>query len=378
MNGMPEEWIVRVQGEEYGPVETEALREWKAEGRLIPENEVRKVGEETWRRAETIAEIFGSATPPPLPGVAAPGARNWPQIISETSRIYRAGLGRFIVFGSLSALPLFALQLTLPRIELPDLSAGEASAISWPGVSPISVLLMLLFIALWPISTAGFQFVADDILQGRARSLGSQFRAALARWGQVLTAGLMVYGSYLFWFFVPLTVLLALAGTGQISALSFLLFFLIAAFMVYMNARLFINFLFWQQTAALRPAGAVSALHESKELARSVPEQPKMNRPLYRGAIAASVWLLVVLILTVGIQVPFMLARFVGAANPEEAMALARAVAAAKTPDTLTFMADAASAALNLLLQPLLAAVFVVLYYDARARSGKNEDDELA
>ncbi len=378
MNAMPEEWIVRVQGKEYGPVETEELREWKAEGRLIPENEVRQVGEEEWRRAETIPEIFRSM-PPPLPARAdVSAARSWPEIISETFRIYRAGLGRFFVFGLLSALPLFALQMALPRMEMPDLSKGDTSAISWPVLSPVAVLLILLFIALWPISTAGFQFVADDILQGRPRTLGSQFRAALARWVQVLTAGLMVYGSYLFWFFVPFTVLLSLVAGGQISVFGLFLFLLVAAFMIYMNARLFINFLFWQQTAVLRPTGALSALQESKELARSVPAEPIMNRPLYRGAIAASIWLVVVLILTVGIQIPFMMARLVGAANPEEAMALARAVAEAKTPDTIAVIADVASAALNLLLQPLLAVVFVVLFHDARARSGKSQSDELS
>ena len=31
-----EEWIVRVQGTEYGPANIETLREWKAEGRLLP------------------------------------------------------------------------------------------------------------------------------------------------------------------------------------------------------------------------------------------------------------------------------------------------------------------------------------------------------
>ncbi len=33
---MAEEWIVRVEGKEYGPVDVDELREWKREGRLIP------------------------------------------------------------------------------------------------------------------------------------------------------------------------------------------------------------------------------------------------------------------------------------------------------------------------------------------------------
>ena len=40
--GMPEEWIVRVDGKEYGPADIETLREWKADGRLLPGNEARR------------------------------------------------------------------------------------------------------------------------------------------------------------------------------------------------------------------------------------------------------------------------------------------------------------------------------------------------
>ena len=72
-----------------------------------------------------------------------------------------------------------------------------------------------------------------------------------------------------------------------------------------------------------------------------------------------------------------MVARFVGVANPEEAMALARTLAEAKTPDTLTILADVASAGLSMLMQPLLAAAFIVLYYDARARAGRRDEDEI-
>ena len=39
-----------------------------------------------------------------------------------------------------------------------------------------------------------------------------QFSAALHRWGRMLSAGLLVYGSYFFWFFVPFTAMIALLG----------------------------------------------------------------------------------------------------------------------------------------------------------------------
>jgi len=44
--------------------------------------------------------------------------------------------------------------------------------------------------------------------------------------------------------------------------------------------------------------------------------------------------------------------------------------------DGLMLAAAIATAAVNLLLRPLLAVVFVVLYYDAKARSGRMNGDE--
>lgn len=371
---MSEQWMVRVAGREYGPVDTDALREWKAEGRLIPENELRKVGDDDWSIAGAVEEIFGNAAASTRVGSeeAVTKARSWPEILAETFQIYRGGLGRFLLFGLISAVPMFFLQWTLPKMKMPDISAGANAPIVWPAFSPVAVVALLLFLAAWPISTAGYQFVADDLVRGRARTFGDQLRAALARWSTVLTAALFVFGSYFFWFCVPFGALLALAGSGQISVPGALLFLLISVFMVYMNARLFINFLFWQPAATLRPQGALSAIRESKELARCVPEKPRLDRPLYRGAIVASVWLLAVLVLTFGVQLPFIITRFIGVTNPEEAMALARSLAEAQTPDALTILADVASAALGLFMQPLLAAAFIVLYYDARARAGKN------
>ena len=374
---MPEEWIVRVAGKEYGPVDTEELIEWREEGRLIAENEIRRVNEEDWTLAGSVPEIFGRvAAPPPLPEVAgAARARTWPELLAETRRIYTLGLGRFVVFGLISAVPLFALRWALPKFEFPNLAANPNATVVWPTLSPMALALFLLFLALWPISTAGYQFVADDLIHGRTRSLGSQLRAALGRWGHLVATALLVYGSYLFWFLIPFGALTALVGSGQISAVGAFLFLMIAGFMVYMNARLFINFLFWQPAVTLRSQNAFGALQESKELARSEADKPRLERPLFRGAIVASVWLAVVLILSVGIQIPFLFARFLGVASSEEAITLARNLAEAKTPDVFSVLADVASAALSLVLQPLLAAAFVVLYHDARARSGQGRRD---
>jgi hypothetical protein len=373
---MPEEWIVRVEGREYGPVDTEALQEWRREGRLIPANELRRVGDERWICAGELVEVFGDVepeAPPPLPPRDYARPRTWRQIFTETLRVYRGGLGGFIFFGLLTSGPMFVLQWTLPRIPLPDL-ASESYTFPSQTLSPICVAALVVLLLAWPVSAAGFQLVADDILRNRHRTLGEQFSMALRCWGRLFGGALLVYSSYFFWFFVPLGAMLAFIGSGNPFVAS-LVILLIGGFMVYMNARLFINFLFWQQTVVLGTRPPLTALRESRELARSVPEAPRLERPLYRGPIIASIWLLLLLVLTFGVQLPFMIVRFAGVESPEQAMALMQKLSQSQTRDALMIAADVATAILNLLLRPLLAAAFVVLYYDSKARSGRTNDE---
>ena len=366
-----DQWMVRVEGREYGPVDTDELCEWRAEGRLIRQNEIRRVEDDRWISAGDLPEIFADEPPAEAPDLIV-RPRSWRQIFRETIRIYRGGFWRFMIFGLLTAGPMFALQQTFPKLPMPDLSSGTIEQMAPVTLPPFCIAMLALLLLAWPVSAAGFQYVADDVLRGRHRSFSALFSAAFQRWGRMLSAGVLVYASYLFWFFAPLTAMLGLLG-GGISALSLLLFLLIGAFMVYMNARLFINFLFWQQTAAFENESALMALRESKQLARGASDASRMDRPLYRGAIVASVWLLLALLLTIGLQLPFTLARFIGVDNPEQAMALMQNISQAKTPDTLMIVSDVVTAVLNLMLRPVLAAVFVVLYCDAKARTGRKD-----
>ncbi len=369
---MSDQWMVRVEGKEYGPVDEDELREWKTEGRLIPSNEARRVEDVKWIPAGELVEIFAD-DPPPAEAAAPPDLivrrRTWREILRETIRIYRGGFWRFMLFGLLTAVPMFVLQWNFPKVPLPELSSGSIESMPSVTVPPICWLMFGLVILAWPLSTAGFQYVADDVLRGRRRSVAEQFAAATHRFGRMLSTGLLVYGSYFFWFFVPLTAMVALLA-GGISVFSLLLYLLIGAFMVYMNARLFINFLFWEQTAAFGEEGALLAVRESRNLARCAPDALRLDRPLYRGATVASVWLILLLLVLVAVQFPFTLIRLSGVESPEQAMALMQSLSQAKTPDALMIAADVVSAVVNLLLRPLLAASFIVLYYDAKARRG--------
>ncbi|HET6888432.1 MAG TPA: GYF domain-containing protein, partial [Candidatus Udaeobacter sp.] len=58
-----DEWIVRVDGREYGPANIDTLREWKAEGRVLPVNEARPAGAELWTLAAEIPGLFEVETP---------------------------------------------------------------------------------------------------------------------------------------------------------------------------------------------------------------------------------------------------------------------------------------------------------------------------
>ena len=367
--------MVRVEGKEYGPVDLDELREWREEGRLIRENELRRIGDERWFPAGELVEIFADEAPaePAEPPDLIVRRRTGQEVFRETIRIYRAGFWRFMVFGLLTAVPMFVLQWFFPRVPFPSLVSRTAETTPAVAIPPICWLMLLLVILVWPISTAGFQYVADDIMRGGQRPFANQFIAALQRWSRMLSTGLVVYMTYFFWIFVPFTAMIAILSAG-IPVLSAMLYLLIGAFMVYMVGRLFVNFLFWEQTAALGDEGALLSLRESKELARCAPTAPRLDRPLYRGVIAASLWLVLLLMVLMGVQFPLMLVRLSGVENPEQAMAMMQTLAQTKTPDPLMIASDVLSALVNLVLRPLLAISFLVLYYDAKARRGQRGD----
>src|SRR5262245_66176363 len=98
--GVTEEWIVRVDGREYGPANIETLREWKAEGRLLPANEARRANFDLWTTAAEIPGLFDvGALVPSVRRLTQPplqmSRRGFNQILAETVRIYRRGFFQF-------------------------------------------------------------------------------------------------------------------------------------------------------------------------------------------------------------------------------------------------------------------------------------------
>lgn len=362
---MAEQWIVRVQGKEYGPVAVEELREWKREGRLIRENEIRETGSERWIAAGELPEVFAEdAEEAPATATARPLVRrlSFGAIFTEGWRIYRAGFGRFFLLALLISVPSFFLQLAAPFLEMPK-NPGVLTPVIV--AAAVAFLMLVVLVIAWPFSLAATQLLAADLYLGRDPNLRDLLSRAKPLWRRMFTLGIIVYGSYLLWTVIPLLVALPLVlGTASLSGLFLALLLLI--FTAYMVARLFINFLFWEQAGALGQRPTFEALQESKALARSGTERPRVQRPLYRGAIIASLWLLAIILLNVAIELPVVLLRMRGVTSLEQAASTLQAMATATSPDLFSGLTTFLSCLVHAVLRPWLAAMFVVLYFDTK------------
>lgn len=359
---MSEEWFIRVEGKEYGPVNLETLREWKTEGRLIPENDVRKVGESSWVLAGSVDEIFPRGETAAGQSNESVRRRGFGEIIAETFRIYRIGLPQFFLLALLVGLPSLGLKLSLAFIHIrPDEPLTEVERIA----GAIAIVMIVAILAIWPIFLGGLQFATAELAASRPIRLREILRRAINLWPRMARLCCFVYGSFLFWIALPLLAVLTLAATPSIVSL--LVALLALAFQVYMAGRLFINFMFWQQAATLGQLEGIEALRESKELARSRPNLPRLQRPLYRGAILASIWLVILIVVSAAVELPFYFVRLQGITSIEQGVAIMQALVNAPVPDTMTVVADVLSSLVHAALRPLLGIAFVVLYLDAKA-----------
>src|SRR5215471_5023977 len=122
---MAEQWIIRVQGREYGPADLATLREWKADGRVIPTNPARRTDNGDWQTASDIPGLF-QIEPPPVQietrdhalrdeeTQSKPPSRN---VLVETFRIYFRGFRQFFCLSLLSIVPVVCAELTSRFID---------------------------------------------------------------------------------------------------------------------------------------------------------------------------------------------------------------------------------------------------------------------
>ena len=140
--GVTEEWILRVDGREYGPANIETLREWKAEGRVLPANEARRADTELWSLAAEIPGLFGLETPASASasqlthsissGQALPSLppRGFGQILADTFRIFVRGFLQFFFLTLLVVLPSVCAQLTAMWMQTGSASDADLRALA--------------------------------------------------------------------------------------------------------------------------------------------------------------------------------------------------------------------------------------------------------
>jgi hypothetical protein len=367
---MAEEWIVRVQGKEYGPADIDTLHEWKKEGRLIPENEARTADTDLWSTAAAIPGLFdvgmlaaASARveiQPPL----RTQYRSFGQILAETFQIYRKGFFQFLGLTLVVLLPSVCSQLTTVLMQTARASDGDLRVLAG---GSFAFLMFVLSMAMWPVYVAGIQILTAEIASGRRPGLIAALNEAVRFWPRVAALCIFVYG--VFFLLIVFGLAIAAVALAGGSSLLLILFALGLLFLqVWMFGRFFVNVLFWQQFAVLENAGFIDSLRESRNLARSGRDVPWFQRPMWRAVFISSIWFALVLAITLGPQWTTLQHYFNQLATTQDPQALLQQLTEAQKAhgfDIYSFVLGI----LQKILQPLLGIAFVVLYLDGKIRS---------
>jgi len=363
--GMSEEWIVRVHGKQYGPANLDTLREWKAEGRLLPANEARRVNVDLWATAGEIPGLFSvtpsveAATQQTEPPVQV-SRRSFNQILAETFQIYRKGFFQFLGLVLLVLLPSICSQLITAFVQPPQGSNVDVRSVLAAG---FAFLTFIVSIVLWPVYIGGIQILTAEIARGQRPSLIVVLNRAVRFWPRIAALCIFVYSVFfLLMVFGFVIGAIALAGGSSLLLIFFALALLILQ--VWMFGRFFVNVLFWQQFTVLENAGFIDALRDSRNLARSGRDLPWFQRPLWRGALIASLWFAFVLAVRLGPEWTTLqnyIVKFVTTQDPQTLLQQLTEAQQARGFDLLAFTLGI----LEKVLQPLLGIAFVVLYLDS-------------
>ena len=363
---MTEEWIVRVQGREYGPADIDTLREWKVEGRLLPANEARRVNIDLWTTAAEIPGLFDAggraeasrrrSTQPPLQITH----RSFTQILAKTFQIYGTGFLQFVGLALLILLPSVISQLTTAFVQPTQGASVDVRSILAAG---FAFLMFIVSVVMWPVYIAGIQVLTAEIARGNRPGLVAVLNQAVKFWPRIAALCIFVYGVFfLLTIFGLLIAAMALAGGA--SVLLALVAMGLLILQVWMFGRFFANVLFWQQFAVLENAGFIDSLRESRDLARSGRDLPWFQRPMWRGAFIASIWFGFVLAITLAAQWGTIQHYSNELLTTQDPQALLQKMAAQQGAgfDVAAF----ALGAVQRILQPLLGIAFVVVYLDSK------------
>lgn len=371
MNESTQQWIIQVEGREYGPADLATLREWKEDGRVLGTNDARPEGEEAWGRASDIPGLFASTpvqAPPVQLRAAGPASPGVFRICFDTVALYIRGFFPFLGLTLLVVIPSVLSQVTGAVLDETNGVDLDVRALLAGG---FSLCMLLLTLAAWPLYIAGIQLLTGELALGRRLHFFDLLNRAVKFWPRVAVLCLYVYLAFTFWTVLPMGVIL-LIGLGGPSPLSFFLVLAVATVQVWVFGRLFINYLFWQQTAVLDERDVAGALRESKVVARSGHDLPWFKRPLWQGAFIASLWLLFVIGLNLPTLLPAFQEYFRLASTTQDPQKLMQAISALPKPhgiDRLNF----ALGLLEAMLRPLLGIAFVLTFFAAKSRMTDND-----
>jgi len=366
---MAEQWIIRVQGKEYGPADVATLRKWKADGRVIPTNPARRTDNGIWGTAADIPGLF-QIEPPPVQiemrdqALSDEETQSKPptgNVLVETFRIYFRGFRQFFCLSLLSIVPVVCAELTSQFI---DTAPGVNVDLRTLVAGAFGFCMIVLRLVLWPVYIAGIQILSVELATGQRIGFLGVLNGAVKYWPRVAGLCIFVYGIFFLLLLFGFGLLLMAATSNTVLAAVIVLGLL--ALQVWLFARFFINVLFWQQFAVLENANAAEALRQSRKLARSGRDLPFYRRPLWRGALIASLWFAFAFALALIPQWQMLRDYFLEVVRTQDPQALYEKMTAAMQ----THGVDYHALALNVvqrLLQPLLGIAFVVLYLDSTA-----------
>jgi hypothetical protein len=356
---MPEQWMVRVQGKEYGPVDLEELREWKREGRLIRENEIREPETGRWIPAGELPELFADEPAPPAIPPALVRQTGLGGLLAQTWQIYRVRFAQFLGLSALVIVPSVCLQLSSAAV-----AGGGELDLRNALVGLFNLGMVAASFVAWPIYVAGIQILTNEAALGRRLGLAEVVPRALKYWSRVALLCVLVYGAF-FLLLVLAFAILVMVAAGEPGLLMIFVALALLFVQVWMFSRVFVNVLFWQQAAVLEDAGVVDSLRRSKELAQSRRDRPWWRRPLWQGVIVSSLWCLLVAGLSIGPEWSTLTAYYHTLTTAQDAQAMVQSMSAAAKPATVTVWTLALSV-LQTVLRPLLGIAFVLIYLELR------------
>ncbi len=375
---MADHWMIRVEGKDYGPADLEALREWKADGRVLPNNPARPADmdsgaaasakEAHWQTAAEIPGLF-RIEPPPIQAEtrdhgsevsnqkSRPPSRN---ILTETFRIYFRGFFQFLGLSLLSIVPIVCAELTSRFI---DTAPGVNVDLRTMVAGSFGLCMIVLRLVLLPVYIAGIQILSTELATGNRIGFFSVLNGAVKYWPRVAGLCIFVYG--IFFFLIVFGFGLLFMASSASTVLSAVIVLGLLVLQVWLFSRFFINVLFWQQFAVLENLNPGDAVRASRKLARSGRDLPWYQRPLWRGALVVSIWIAFVLAITITPQWTMLRDYFLEVMRTQDPQALYEKMSAAMQTRGVDYLALALNVGQRVL-QPLLGIAFVVLYLDSK------------